>query len=224
MKDLLVLGGFGIIVFIIFANVFGGDDDIQRGMTSLEDGPSYEELPSEPPKKDIVDGITGSEPSDPAEMISDHFPLLDTIQTDNGLSKVYVTREFKVPELADLFSQTLKPREISEFDGNKQVLIYSDQFIILKKSEQKPDVVFIELANEQFVRNHYSPGFFNGLLTYAILNRMFNSNNWAERQQERCRSAGGCYGGYSMNGGYNAGKTGTFRGSSIRGGGPGAGK
>ncbi|MFG6116618.1 DUF4247 domain-containing protein [Halobacillus sp. MO56] len=226
MKDYLVLFGFGIIIIVLFMNVFGGNDDRSRGISGSSSDPAltYDELPEEPSKESIISSLQQSEPSDAEELVSNHFPLIDTVRTDEGISRVYVTREFKIPELADLLAGTLKPDEKSDYNNNKQVLVYPDHFVIMKESEEEPGVVFIELSNDQFVRNHYSPGFFNGLLTYAVLNRMLNSSNWAENQAGRCRASNDCYGGYSMYGGYRSGDTGTFRGSAGRGGGPGAGK
>ncbi|MFG6121455.1 MULTISPECIES: DUF4247 domain-containing protein [Thalassobacillus] len=226
MKDYLVLFGLGIIVIVLFMNVFGGNDDRSRGITGplSNEERTYDELPDEQAKTDIISAMEQSSPEDADKMVSDHFPLIDTIRTDQGISKIYVTRKFTIPELADLLSETLEPEEKSDFTENKQVLVYPDDFVIMKESEEEPGVVFIELANDQFVRNHYSPGFFNGLLTYAVLNRMLNSNNWADKQAGRCRASNDCYGGYSMYGGYRSGETGTFRGSSGRGGGPGTGK
>ncbi|SEA48814.1 protein of unknown function [Thalassobacillus cyri] len=226
MKDYLVLFGFGIIIIVLFMNVFGGNDDRSRGISSSSSDPAitYDELPEEPSKESIISSLQQSEPSDAEELVSNHFPLIDTVRTDEGISRVYVTREFRIPELADLLAETLKPDEKSDYNNNKQVLVYPDHFVIMKESEEEPGVVFIELSNDQFVRNHYTPGFFNGLLTYAVLNRMLNSSNWAKNQAGRCRASNDCYGGYTMYGGYRSGDTGTFRGSTGRGGGPGAGK
>ncbi|WP_101844649.1 DUF4247 domain-containing protein [Halobacillus sp. Marseille-P3879] len=224
MKDYAGLFIVVIIAIVIAYNSFGSFGDGTRGMSGSNAEDTYEELPSEPPRSEILDSIEQSEAGSVRQLLSDSFPLLDTVETDEGNSEIFMTQELTLPEVAEELERKIEPEEVSDREEGKQVLIYPDEFVILQESEEEPGLILIELSSDEFVRNNYSPNFFQGLLAYSLLNRMLGSNDWAERRQSRCQSGGDCYGGYSMYGGSNSDSSGSFRGSSNRGGGPGTGK
>ena len=226
MRSYLGLIIVGILAVFLLFNIFSNDNGTQRGMSGSDNYQenTYKDLPSEPDKSEILDTISSSNASSISTLIENGFPLLDTVKTDKGISKIYVTQKLTLKEAADALADKIEPEETSKKQDDKQVLVYPDHFVILQKSQEQQDVVFIELASDQFVRNNYSPGFFNGLMTYYILNRALGSDNWYNKRKSACKAQGNCYGGYVQSGRFNSGTTGSFRGSSQRGGGPGAGK
>ncbi|MFD2926222.1 DUF4247 domain-containing protein [Halobacillus naozhouensis] len=221
--------GFGgVIIVVIIAvvlgmNMFGNNGD-SRGISGSYTEDTYEELPEEPSRNEIIDNINNTDTSSIEELIRKGFPLLDTVKTDRGISEIYMTQELTLPKVTELLKKNIPPEEVSERNDGKQVLVYPEHFVILQESDAEPGLVLIELSSDEFVRNHYSPSFFQGLLAYSLLNRMLDSDDWARKRASTCQSTGNCYGGYNKYGGYNSGKPGSFRGSSNRGGGPGAGK
>ncbi|MFD1019029.1 DUF4247 domain-containing protein [Thalassobacillus hwangdonensis] len=223
MKDLLGLLAAGVIVILIVFNAFGGDD-ASKGMSGAYEEATYGELPDEPSKSEITQSISQSSATNIESLIEENFPLLDKVRGENGLANVYMTREFEIPELTELISEKLEPDEISERVEGKQALIYPDQFIILKESTEEPDVVLIEVASDDFVRNNYAPGFFTGMLAYRILDDVLDVDDWHKKRRNQCKN-GNCYGGYTMYGGsFRSGDSGGLRGYDSRGGGPGTGK
>ncbi|MBN9655361.1 DUF4247 domain-containing protein [Halobacillus sp. GSS1] len=222
MKDYAGIIVVGIIAFFLLFNVFGGND--QRGMSGSYTEDTYGELPSEPDRSEILNGLENSGTNDIESLIQNHFPLLDTVRSEQGISRIYMTKQLTLTEVSDSLTSAIPPEEISERQENKQALIYPDHFVILQESTEEPGVITIELASDDFVRNHYSPGFFSGLFLGSILNRSLGSNDWYERRRANCQQTGNCYGGYGMYGNYNSGGTTSMRGSSNRGGGPGTGK
>ncbi|KHE72210.1 DUF4247 domain-containing protein [Halobacillus sp. BBL2006] len=222
MRDFGGIIVVGIIAIVLLFNVFG-NDEASRGMSGSYTEDTYNELPSEPSRSEILENIRNSNASSIEELIKNNFPLLDTVQSDQGRSRIYMTKELSLPEVSEALSDKIKPEEISERQEGKQALIYPNRFVILQESEEEPGVVTIELASEQFVRNNYHPSFFQGLLAYSILNRVLGVNDWHNKRNTRCKQTGDCYSGYGMYGNYNSG-SGSLRGSSNRGGGPGAGK
>ncbi|MCA0969818.1 DUF4247 domain-containing protein [Halobacillus litoralis] len=254
IKDLAGLAIAVIVGIILLFNVFGEDDDPLRGMTGSYTQDTYNELPDEPSRNEIIDNIdnyssngTSSEndnesqtqdDSDDAqtdssssksieELIQVAFPLLDTVNRNNGTSKIYMTRELTLPEVVQQLSDEIQPEEISQRQDDRQVLVYPEHFVIVQESNEEPGLVTIELANDRFVRENYSPSFFNGMLTAIVLNRVLDADDWFDRRRSSCRQSNDCYGGYGMYGSFgsnSSGNSGSFRGSSTRGGGPGTGK
>ncbi|WP_079530519.1 DUF4247 domain-containing protein [Halobacillus hunanensis] len=218
----------GVIIVVIIAVVLGmnmfGNNGGSRGISGSFTEDTYEELPDEPSRSEIIDKINNSNSSSIEELIRQGFPLLDTVKTDRGISEIYMTQELTMQKVAELLQKNIPPEEVSKRNNGKQVLVYPENFVILQESDAEPGLVIIELSSDEFVRHHYSPSFFQGLLAYSLLNRMLDSDDWARKRATTCKSTGNCYGGYSMYGGYNSGTPGSFRGSSNRGGGPGAGK
>ncbi|MFC7061534.1 DUF4247 domain-containing protein [Halobacillus seohaensis] len=210
-----------IIAVVISFNSFGNFGGGSKGMSGSNAQDTYGELPDEPPRSEVLSAIDESEATSIRKLLSDGFPLLDTVDADQGSAEIFMTQELTLPEVAEQLENKIKPEEISDSEDGKQVLIYQDEFVILQESDEEPGLILIELSNKEFVEKNYSPSFFQGLLAYSLLNRMLGSNNWATQRQSRCESTGGCYGGYAMYGGSNSN---SMRGSSNRGGGPGTGK
>ncbi|TGB04063.1 DUF4247 domain-containing protein [Halobacillus salinus] len=230
MKDFAGIIVVGIIAIVLLFNVFGPDKNPLRGMTGSNVEDTYNELPDEPDRSEIINtidqfnGDSNNTSSSIEELIQRAFPLLDTVQSDNGVSKIYMTRELTLPEVADQLSDQVQPQEISERQSDKQVLVYPETFVIIQESSEEPGLVTIELAGDQFVRNNYSPSFFDGLLAYYILDEVLDVDDWFKKRRNTCRQTNDCYGGYGVFGGLKSNNSGSFRGSSNRGGGPGTGK
>ncbi|ELK47299.1 DUF4247 domain-containing protein [Halobacillus sp. ACCC02827] len=221
MKNYTGLIFIGIIALAVIINLFNSGD-AQRGMSGSVAESTYENLPEEPDRSEILEDIENSDAQSAEVLIRNNFPLLDVVNTDQGTSEVYATRQLSLPETADALSEAIPPEEISERQDGKQVLVYDDDFVIIQESEEEPGVVTMEIASDEFVRNNYSPSFFNGLFAGYLLNRMLGSNNWYDQRRSSCQAAGDCYGGY---GSYNSGSgAGSIRSSNNRGGGPGVGK
>ncbi|RWZ59780.1 DUF4247 domain-containing protein [Halobacillus fulvus] len=222
MKNFTGLFVVGIIAIVLLFNVFAGGEG-SRGVSGSYIEDTYNELPSEPSRSEIIDTIESSSANNIEQLVQEAFPLLDTVRTEQGISRIYITKELNLPEVANYLSAQIQPEEISSRQDRKQVLVYPDHFVILQESIDEPGLITIELANDEFVRRNYSPGFFQGMLAYSLLNRALGSSDWSSRRSAQCQQTGDCYSGYGMYGGYN-GTSGTFRGSSTRGGGPGTGK
>ncbi|MEK4027105.1 MULTISPECIES: DUF4247 domain-containing protein [Bacillaceae] len=158
------------------------------------------------------------------DYISDNYSLIDVVRSQAAEdSYVYLAEDQQVKEVADELIQVQEPDEIGKYVNGKQVLIYDDQFVILTEAPKEPDQTLIEVSDQEFVRNHYHPGFFQGMLLGNMLSNMFGGG-WDRDQRSRCNSAynNDCYGGYGSTGRWNPGAAG--RGSTFRGGGPGTGK
>ncbi|MCP3030570.1 DUF4247 domain-containing protein [Halobacillus sp. A1] len=223
MKDYVGLFIVIIIAIVVAYNSFGNFGNGSRGMSGSNAQDTYEELPDEPSRSEVLAAIEDSEATSIRSVIRDSFPLLDTVETNDGDSEIYMTQELTLPETAEQLEKKIDPEDISDREEGKQVLFYPNEFVILQESDEEPGLVFIEVASDEFVRNNYSPSFFQGLVAYSLLNSMLGSNNWASQRESRCQASGDCYGGYGMYGGSNSG-SGSFRGSNNRGGGPGSGK
>jgi len=188
---------------------------------------SVDEIPSEPSQAELTDQLQNSTTYDIETLMSDNFYLLDTIVADREEANIYATKKFTVDEIVDVVSQTIPPDETSGKKDNQQILNYPNHFVTFKQSEEDNQVTLIEVASETFVRNNYSPNYLNGFFTYLMLDRMLSTNNWGQNRQSQC-AGGSCYGGYrtgktTFGGGVTTNRT--NRGlSSIRGGGPSAGK
>lgn len=166
-----------------------------------------------------------------SEFINNNYTFSDTVAsaTDNSnYSEVYIAENQSIDEVAQAIQNHQEPQKISEKKDNKQVLVYDQMFVILTEDEQNSSNTLIEVANDQFVRNNYSPDFFDGLLLLWVLDEVLDVDDWGKKQRLKCRTNPAlCYGGYRSSGG-------TFKGynkspirggsSSVRGGGPGAGK
>ncbi|KIL46416.1 DUF4247 domain-containing protein [Jeotgalibacillus campisalis] len=163
------------------------------------------------------------------EFISNTYPLYDTIaSTENSdqYARVYRAENQDIASVADSLQGHEEPTEMSEENEGKQIFIYDQYFVTLTQSEDNASNTMIEVAEEEFVRNNYSPGFFEGYLLASLLGNIFG-NNWSTQRNQTCNlNPERCYGGYNSSGSY-VGKTSTptIRGASTnRGGGTGSGK
>ncbi|MBD1380301.1 DUF4247 domain-containing protein [Metabacillus arenae] len=166
-----------------------------------------------------------------AEFINNNYTFQDTVtsqENSEDFSEIYSAENKTIDEVARELQEYETPEEISDKNEDKQVLIYDEAFVTLTKDENNDENTLVEIATYGFVRDNYHPSFFNGLLTFYILDRLLG-NNWANNQRNKCKNnPGACYGGYGTSGGTfkGSGKTPSVRGgsSSVRGGGPGTGK
>lgn len=163
------------------------------------------------------------------DYISNQYQLFDTVtSTDNSdeFARIYLAENQDIASVASELQNHEEPTEMSEQNEGKQIFIYDNQFVTLTESEVDSSDTMIEIAEEEFVKNNYSPGFFEGYLLASLLGNMFG-NNWNNNRNQACRTnPNRCYGGYNS-GGTFVGKNSvpTIRGaSSVRGGGIGAGK
>ncbi|MFC0522334.1 DUF4247 domain-containing protein [Pontibacillus salicampi] len=182
------------------------------------------EFPDEPEKSSIEQTIQQKSYASAKELVSSTFPLFDNVKGDNNdEARIYVTRQFTIDEVSSIVTEQFKPERESDNKEGKKVLIYPDYFITLQQSEQNEDAVLMEIASDQFVRNNYSPDFFDGLLALWILDEVLDVDDWHKKRKNNCLT-GSCYGGYSASK-YKAPSQGGIRGSSgTRGGGPSTGK
>ncbi|UFU01401.1 DUF4247 domain-containing protein [Radiobacillus kanasensis] len=188
----------------------------QMSFEDSEPQVSVDNIPDEPSVSELEDQLKQSTTNDIEALISNNFFLLDVVDTDNGSANIYATRRFTVPEMVELLREKVKPEEISDIKNNQQILAYPDQFVSVKQSEEDSNVTIIEVANDEFVRNHYSPSFLNTYFSYVLLSRLLDVDDW-DRRRRQCQD-GGCYGGYTTGTSTNRGMSG------YRGGGPGSGK
>lgn len=189
-----------------------------------EERASIENVPEEPSKEELIQSLERGSGSDVTAMIGNTFYLLDVISGEAEEAYIYATRQFEAEELASLIAELSTPEEISDFQENRQILIYENHFVTVKEAEEEPGSSIIEVASDQFVENNYSPNYFSGFFTFLLLNRMLGTNNWQNRRMEQCRN-NRCYGGYSTSRSYNTNGSSSQRGiSGYRGGGPGTGK
>jgi Domain of unknown function (DUF4247) len=166
-----------------------------------------------------------------AEFINNEYVIHDTVSSvsnSSNFSEIYIAENQSIEEVSSTISGHIEPVEKSEIKDDKQVLVYDQLFVILTKDEENTANTYIEVANDEFVKNNYSPSFFNGLLLFWVLDDLLDVDDWGKKQNLKCRkNPNYCYGGYGASGGSFKGlnQTPTIRkGSSVRGGGPGSGK
>ncbi|WP_121615143.1 DUF4247 domain-containing protein [Virgibacillus halodenitrificans] len=209
-KRWLMLGFFSLLILLLTACS-------DRGMNE-EISITSEELPDEPEKNELISSIKADGSYEIDDLIEAHFPLIDVVNGDTYDAEVFATKRFNREEIVSLLASVIEPREISEEKDQQQIMVYEDDFVTVKPSEDDSSVMVIEVASKEFVRNNYSPSFLSTYFTYRLLDSMLG-NNWSDRRSRECQN-GGCYGGYS-GGAYGAPKRGN---TSYRGGGPGSGK
>ncbi|OZU88589.1 DUF4247 domain-containing protein [Virgibacillus indicus] len=168
-----------------------------------------EDIPDEPSKDEIAAAIDHASNYEIDDIIEANFPLMDTVTGDSEAAEIYATKEFKLTELSSVLFAAVKPEEISEVKDNQQILIYPDDFVTLRESEEDQNVLLIEVASDGFVRRNYSSSFLSTYFTIRLLENMLGADNWGSRSRGEYRG---------MKDIPNRGNT-TFRG-----GGPGAGK
>ncbi|WP_223702209.1 DUF4247 domain-containing protein [Sutcliffiella deserti] len=169
---------------------------------------------------------------DIVDFISNEYRIYDTVSSvrdSANFSEIYIAENRDMDDVTSNITSHEQPEEMSERKDGKQVLVYDNLFVIITEDEENPSNTFIEVANDKFVRNNYSPDFFDGLFLYMVLNNLLRTNDWGDTQKLRCQqNPENCYGGYGKSGGSFKGsnQTPTIRSGSspVRGGGPGAGK
>ena len=157
------------------------------------------------------------------DYVEDNYAFVNAVQSDagdNSRAMMYRTDKDIEGTIAEL-SGIQEPEQVGEKVEGRQVMVYDNEFIILTEDPDNPGSTLVEVADDEFVRNHYNPGFFSGMFFGAFIGSRFGSN-WSQSQSARC-ARGGCYSG---GGGYNSIPSSTTggRGSGFRGGGPGVGK
>ncbi|KAB8138278.1 DUF4247 domain-containing protein [Gracilibacillus oryzae] len=221
--QLLIVSGLFLCILLV------GCGQDQFGNISAFDGSSsvsIEDIETEETKEEITDNLRNSNTTEIDMLIGNNFNLVDTAAGENTNSNIYATDKFEVQELASIFQDINQPEEISDYIDNQQILIYPDYFVILKDAEDLNNVVYIEVASDEFVRNNYSPNFLATYFAIRILDDVLDVDDWAKKRRSACQTSG-CYGGYTSGQSYNkSGATNsTSRGlGSFRGGGPGSGK
>lgn len=162
------------------------------------------------------------------DIAKDKYQMGDTVESSvdkDDTARVFIAKDKSIKEVVEALKKEKQPDKISDFKDDKQVLVYEDYFVTLTKDDKNPKNTNIEVATYGFVRDNYRPSFFQGLMTFYLLDRLFGVNNWRGRQSARC-GTGGCYQGYNKSGGHykGAGSKPLFRSNTTRGGGPNAGK
>ncbi|WP_186578383.1 DUF4247 domain-containing protein [Aquibacillus kalidii] len=223
-----VLAGITFTLLLAILSACGSSDpfaDFEEFQGDVsEPSVSVQNLPDEPTKDEMKSQIRNSSTNDISTIIGDNFNLLETVKGENNIAIVYATNKFTVSELVSTLTSTVEPKQQSELIDNQQVLIYPDHFVTIKQSEEDPDSTLIEVASDQFVRDNYSPSFLQTYFALKILDDVLDVDDWAKKRKSKCAD-GSCYGGYSTTKKYNSGGLNTNRGmSSVRGGGPSAGK
>lgn len=169
---------------------------------------------------------------DLAKFIQKEYPLFDVVasaESSSNYSEVYVAEGKALDQVALELQGVKQPLRISDKNNEKQVLVYNHLFVILSKDEDNTGNTLIELANKEFVRNNFNPGFFEGMLLMTFLDDVLDVDDWGKNRRIQCNSyPERCYGGFSSSGGSFKGYQNrpSVRGgtSTVRGGGPGAGK
>ena len=177
-------------------------------------------------------GSGGLFKEDIVEYIGNEYIIYDTVSSatnSSNFSEIYIAENQAVGVVASNMIAHQQPNEISEKQDGKQVLIYENLFVIITEDEENPANSYIEVANDQFVKNNYNPSFFNGLFLLWVLDDVLDVDDWGKKRNIQCQqNPGNCYAGYGKS-------SGSFKGmnpiptirngsSSVRGGGPGAGK
>ncbi|WP_407269019.1 DUF4247 domain-containing protein [Radiobacillus sp. PE A8.2] len=215
--------GLSIVLLLILSAC--GPSGFTNSSGAFEDpGVSVDMIPDEPTKQELTENIQQTATNDIEAVIANNFELLDVVQGEDAIANVYATRQFSVSEIVSVISEAIEPDEISDLKNNQQILIYPNHFVTFKVSEEDADVVLMEVATEQFVRDNYSPSFLQTYFAFRLLDSVLGVPNWGSSRSNKCAN-GGCYGGYSTSKPYNQGSLNTNRGmSDYRGGGPSAGK
>jgi hypothetical protein len=167
-----------------------------------------------------------------SDFISNEYVFFDTVNDANdssNFSEIYLAEDESIEQVASNLLSYQQPVETSELKEGKQVLIYDNLFVILTENQDNASNTNIEVANKDFVRNNYSPSFFDGLFVLWLLDDVLDVDDWGKKRNSQCKKDPSyCYDGYGSSSGSFKGinKTPTVRGGSsiVRGGGPGAGK
>ncbi|MBO8156477.1 MAG: hypothetical protein H0Z32_08465 [Bacillaceae bacterium] len=215
-----MLFGFVLLLTGCGTDTFGQPyitGEVERGIPASSIGPSLDE---------IKEKIKNGDYSNIETMLQNLFPVRDIISEGaNQQVKIFEARDVSVQTLSDLITEKILPEHASDFQNNEQIIIFPDGVLTLREDPNSPDTVLLELATLDFVREHYSPNYFDGFLALWILDEVLDVDDWGKKRMSQCK-AGNCYEGYPYTKKYRSGNVGSLRGSSstTRGGGPGAGK
>ena len=162
------------------------------------------------------------------DIIEDKYEIADTVRSSadpEEVAKIFIADK-PLSEVAKTLEKAKRPERVSKVVNDKQVLVYDDYFVTLMPNKDDPNKTDIEVAPYDFVRDNYQPSFFDGLLTYYLLDQLLDTHDWRHRQGWRCQMTGGCYRGYNESGGHykGPGSIPLFRSTPFRGGGPEEGK
>ncbi|WP_077303066.1 DUF4247 domain-containing protein [Virgibacillus pantothenticus] len=166
---------------------------------------------------------------DIAEFINQNYTFQDVVssqENSSDISEIYIAEDKSIDEVVNELQEHEEPEKLSERSDNKQALIYDNLFVIVTEDEDNPENSTVEIAEQQFVRDNYNPSFFNGLFALWLLDEVLDVDDWGKKRQRKCKNSGDCYGGYQSSGGLykKSSDSKSIRSSSVRGGGPGAGK
>ncbi len=160
------------------------------------------------------------------DFIDQNYTFVDAVQNDRNTgdrAMLYRSNQSVAKTAAELI-EVEQPRKVGEEVEGRQVLVYDNEFIILTEDPDNPGSTLVEVAEDEFVRTHYHPGFFSGMFLGSLLSSRFGPA-WERTQTTRCRNNNyGCYSGGGYYGTFSPGSFGRGRGSTFRGGGPGTGK
>ncbi|NBJ67901.1 MULTISPECIES: DUF4247 domain-containing protein [Clostridia] len=166
---------------------------------------------------------------DIAEFINQNYTFQDVVssqENSSDISEIYIAEDKSMDEVVNELQEHEEPEKLSERSDNKQALIYDNLFVIVTEDEDHPEDSTVEIAEQQFVRDNYNPSFFNGLFALWLLDEVLDVDDWGKKRQNKCKNSRDCYGGYQSSGGLykKSSDSKSIRSSSVRGGGPGAGK
>ncbi|MBO8170307.1 MAG: DUF4247 domain-containing protein [Bacillaceae bacterium] len=162
-----------------------------------------------------------------SNLVSDRYPLEDVVYGDRGYeARVYRASDTSVQQVVDMLAQEYPPVEISREDPERMFMVYQNRLVHVMQDAQDPDDSLIEVADKEFVRDHYDLSLLEAYIMLNILEDIFEWN--LKRKQYQ----GTGYGGYvgpggryaRTGGGTGSVKYGSIHGPNPRGGGPSAGK
>ncbi|OEH91843.1 DUF4247 domain-containing protein [Bacillus solimangrovi] len=246
------IGGTFVVILLLIVSACGTNNEVsqfEEPEIVLEEPKQTEQKPTEPIKQQDEEN-SQEQVEQPVEeqvksydnvqdFIIDNYEYVETINssTNSGdISSVYRANAKSLIQVSNDIVNQFLPRDLSDIHDGKQVIIYDNPqyFVVLTEDGEGTN---IELAEYGFVRDNFSPDFFDGLLLLWVLDEVLDVDDWGKKQRNRCYEGyGDCYHGYGGTGGSvrskgsvsSKGSTSKpdFRGysSSVRGGGPGSGK
>lgn len=166
------------------------------------------------------------------EFLENNYRFTDVVQSSansSDVSRAYVAEDKSIQEVSEEIRAEVPAQEVSELVEGKQAIVYPEHFIILTNDEDNPEHTLVEVASHGFVRDNFSPSFFQGMFLLWVLDDILDVDDWGKKQRKRCLDAtGNCYRGYGTTGGMYKGPISTpptvRNPSATRGGGPGTGK
>ena len=167
------------------------------------------------------------------EFIDQNYQFKDHVTSsvnERDSAIIYIANDKTIEQVSSEIQQAVPPEKVSPIKNKKQTFVYPKHFVTLMVDENNENNILIEVASFEFVRDNYSPSFFDGMFAMWFLDEVLDVDDWGNKQKRRCQEyEGNCYGGYVASGGtYKGPRTipPSFRGSPSynRGGGPLAGK